>query len=159
MANLNRIILVGRLTADLESRSTMDGIPMAKFRLAVGRPQGGDDFFDVIAWRREAESLDGKAQKGTMVLVEGRIQIRSFEDQSGQRRWVTEVVARKVQVLEKANPSTEPFDKLRAAPSGVEVLRIGAEGSRSTDAQGSTSLGKEASATLDEASLADDLPF
>jgi len=128
VANLNRIILVGRLTADLESRSTMDGIPMAKFRLAVGRPQGGDDFFDIIAWRREAENLGGKVQKDTMLLVEGRIQIRSFEDQSGQRRWVTEVVARNVQILDQA--------KVSGPVSSMPESEI-----------------------IDEASLADDLPF
>lgn len=103
MANLNRIILVGKLTADPETRTTMDGIPMTKFRLEVGRqPQSGTDFIDIIAWRRVAEVCSDYLKKGRLVLVEGRIQIRSFEDQTGQRRWATEVVARNVQMLEKS---------------------------------------------------------
>ena len=106
MANLNRIILVGRLTADPEGRSTMDGIPMTKFRLAVARQFGGTDFIDVIAWRRAAEVASQYLKKGKLVLVEGRIQIRSFEDQAGQRRWATEVVAGNVAMLDKAPAAT-----------------------------------------------------
>lgn len=102
MANLNRIILVGRLTADPLSRATSEGLPMTKFRLAVNRPQGGADFIDIIAWQKLAEVCGEYLKKGQLVLVEGRIQIRSFEDQSGQRRWVTEVVARNMQMLEKS---------------------------------------------------------
>ena len=119
MANLNRIILIGRLTADPEARTTMDGIPMAKFRLAVNRQrQSGTDFVDVIAWRRAAEVCSDYLKKGILVLVEGRIQIRSFEDQTGQRRWATEVVARNVQMLDKAqaaetrNPQPESSEEL-----------------------------------------------
>ena len=107
MANLNRIILVGKLTSDPESRSTTEGIPLSKFRLAVNRPQGGADFIDVVAWRQVAEICAQQFKKGQMVLVEGRIQIRSFEDQSGQRRWVTEVVAGKAQMLENSKVQEE----------------------------------------------------
>ncbi|MDD5382677.1 MAG: single-stranded DNA-binding protein [Candidatus Margulisbacteria bacterium] len=102
MANLNRIILAGRLAADPEVRSTLDGQPMAKFRLAVDRPQGGADFFEIIAWRRLAEICRDYLKKGLPVLVEGRIQIRSYEDQSGQRHWATEIVARTVTTLDKS---------------------------------------------------------
>ena len=103
MANLNRIILVGRLTSDPEARTTLEGLPMTKFRLAVGRQQqSGTDFIDVIAWRKLAEICGDHLKKGQLVLVEGRIQIRSFEDQTGQRRWATEVVARNMQMLESS---------------------------------------------------------
>ncbi len=116
MANLNRIILVGRLTADPETRTTMDGIPMAKFRLAVGRQQqSGTDFIDVIAWRRVAEVCSDYLKKGRLVLVEGRIQIRSFEDQTGQRRWATEVVARNVQMLDKTESRKQKPENSGAA--------------------------------------------
>ena len=103
MANLNRIILVGRLTDDPESRLTVNGLPVANFRLAVNRPFGNDnstDFIDIIAWRKLAEVSGEYLKKGKLVLVEGRIQNRSFEDQTGQRRWVTEVVARNMTMLE-----------------------------------------------------------
>ena len=101
MANLNRIILVGQLVADPEVRSTLDGVPMAKFRLAVNRPFGGTDFIDLVAWRKEAEVSGQQLSKGQLVLIEGWIQVRSFEDQTGQRRWATEVVARMIQTLDK----------------------------------------------------------
>lgn len=113
MANLNCIILVGRLTSDPEARVTLDGLPMTKFRLAVERQQGGTDFFDVIAWRRLAEICSDYLKKGQLVLVEGRIQIRTFEDQTGERRWVTEVVARNMRMLEKsqvASPGSQVED-------------------------------------------------
>ncbi len=107
MANLNRIILVGRLTADPEARSTMEGLLMAKFSLAVNRPFGGTDFIDIVAWRKEAEICRDYLKKGQMILVEGRIQVRSFEDQAGQRRWATEVVARSIQMMEKSQSQAE----------------------------------------------------
>ena len=106
MANLNRIIIVGRLTADPEARLTTDGLPLTKFRLAVSRPTGGEnevDFIDIVAWRRLAEVCGEYLKKGRLVLVEGRIQNRSFEDQSGQRKWVTEVVAKNMTMLDSSN--------------------------------------------------------
>jgi single-strand DNA-binding protein len=105
LANLNRIILVGRLVADPEARLTVDGLPMTKFRLAVTRPMGtenGVDLIDIVAWRRLAEVCGEYLKKGQLVLVEGRIQNRSFDDQTGQRRWVTEVVAKNMTMLEKS---------------------------------------------------------
>jgi len=107
MANLNRIILVGRLTSDPEARFTVDGTPMTKFRMAVDRFQKeglppSADFIDIVSWRRLAEVCGQYLKKGQLVLVEGRIQIRSFNDESGQRKWATEVVARNMQMLEKA---------------------------------------------------------
>jgi single-strand DNA-binding protein len=84
----------------------MDGLAMAKFRLAVARPnigQGGTDFIDVVAWRKVAEDCGDKLRKGQLVLVEGRIQNRSYDDQTGKKRWVTEVVARNVVTLGKSS--------------------------------------------------------
>ena len=107
MANLNRIILIGRLTADPEGRTTTDGMAVTKFRLAVERPATGAqkednvDLIDIVTWQRLAEVCSQYLKKGRLVLVEGRIQNRSFEDQSGQRRWVTEVVARNMTMLDK----------------------------------------------------------
>jgi single-strand DNA-binding protein len=148
VANLNRIILVGRLTADPEGRATMDGIPMTKFRLAVARQFGGTDFIDVIAWRRVAEVCSDYLKKGRLVLVEGRIQIRSFEDQTGQRRWATEVIARNVQMLDKTSTSSVESSNVQGpkSPAGKEDLTsdIGPE------------TGEEAVEDID---LASDLPF
>ena len=106
MANLNRIILVGRLTADPEARTTTDGLPMTKFRLAVNRPMatGAEnvDFVDIVTWKKVAEVSGQYLKKGQLVLVDGRIQNRTFEDQTGQKRWVTEVIAQNMTMLEKS---------------------------------------------------------
>jgi single-strand DNA-binding protein len=128
LANLNRIILVGRLTADPEVRSTLDGLPMAKFRLAVNRQAGGGrdngtDFIDVVAWRRLAEVCGDYLKKGRLVLVEGRIQIRTFEDQTGQRRWATEVVARNMQMLDRTStPGRQPEARDAGPEAGEEFV-------------------------------------
>jgi single-strand DNA-binding protein len=106
LANLNRIILVGRLTADAEGKTVAGGEAMARFRLIVDRPfgQGAEahDQIDIVAWRGVAEPVVEQGKKGALALVEGRIQNRSFDDQSGQRRWVTEVVARSVSFLDRS---------------------------------------------------------
>jgi single-strand DNA-binding protein len=107
---------VGRLTDNPEVRYTVDGTPITKFRLAVDRDHRKDethqvDFINIIAWRRLAEVCGEFLKKGRLVLVEGRIQVRSYDNQSGQRRWVTEVVARDMHMLEKAPQQPE------AAPS------------------------------------------
>lgn len=128
MANVNRIILIGRLTADPEVRSTMDGQAMAKFRLSVGRPQGGADLIEIIAWGRQAEAARDHFKKGKLALAEGRIQIRSFDDQAGQRRWATEVVASRVQLLDAA-PAGQPVpgDDLPMTNEEPEVVDDDAE--------------------------------
>lgn len=108
MASLNRIVLVGRLTADPERRTTADGSALTKFRLMVNRPfagpaaENGVDLIDIIAWKKIEESGGQELKKDQLVLVEGRIQVRSYDDQSGQRKWVTEVVARGMITLDKA---------------------------------------------------------
>jgi single-strand DNA-binding protein len=122
LANLNRIILVGRLTADPEGRSTADGTAVTKFRLAVDRPAAGvkrednTDFIDVVTWQRLAEVSAQYLKKGRLVLVEGRVQNRSFEDQSGQRRWVTEVVARNMTMLEGREPRAASHEPENSGP-------------------------------------------
>lgn len=104
MANLNRIILVGKLVSDPEAKFTVEGVPMTKFKLAVdryhkeGTPQA-TDFIDIIAWRRLAEICGEYLKKESLILLEGRIAIRSFDDQAGTRKWVTEVIARNMQML------------------------------------------------------------
>ena len=113
---LNRIILIGRLTRDSELRYVPSGQPVASFTLAVDRPfvnqQGerGTDFIDIVAWRRLAEQVTQHLSKGRLVAVEGRLQIRSYETQDGQKRKVAEVVADAVRFL----------DRKGAAPAAVE---------------------------------------
>jgi single-strand DNA-binding protein len=105
----NRIILIGRLTRDPELRYVPSGAPVASFTLAVDRPfrdQQGNretDFIDVVAWRKLAEQVSQYMSKGRMVAVEGRLQIRSYETQDGQKRKVAEVVADGVRFLDRAD--------------------------------------------------------
>jgi single-strand DNA-binding protein len=114
MASLNRIVLVGRLTGDPDAKSTVEGLPVTRFRLAVdrfqreGSPQA-TDFIDVVTWRKLAEVSAAHLKKGRLVLVEGRIQIRSYDDQSGQKKWVTEVVGRSIQFLDGSQAETGPM--------------------------------------------------
>jgi single-strand DNA-binding protein len=105
---LNRVVLIGRLTKDPESQYTPNGIAVAKFRIAVDRPtknaETGEretDFIDIVAWRRTAEFVTQYLTKGRLVAVEGRLQIRNFVGQDGQRRYFTEVVADNVEGLDR----------------------------------------------------------
>jgi len=103
VASLNKIIIVGNLTSDPETRLAMDGVSVAKFKMTVSSYPGTDqsiNFIEVIAWRRLAEVCGQYLKKGKLVLVEGRLQIRAYEDQSGQRKWATEVVASNMQMLD-----------------------------------------------------------
>ena len=104
MANLNRIILIGKLTNDPEVRFTVEGIQVAKFQVNVERfAQEGapkqSDTIDIIAWRKLAEVCGQSLKKDKPVLIEGRIQVRTFENESGVRKWATEVVARSIKTL------------------------------------------------------------
>ena len=102
---LNRVVLIGRLTRDPELRETSSGIAVANFALAVERDyknQAGEkevDFIDVQVWRKLAEVVANNLQKGRLVAVEGRLQVRSYE-KDGQKRKVVEVVADRVQFLD-----------------------------------------------------------
>jgi len=106
---------VGRLVADPESRATVEGQAVSKFKLAVTRPgigqgEANTDFIDIVAWGKLAEVCTQYLKKGKLTLVDGRIQNRSFEDQSGQRRWVTEVIARSMTMLDRAATEKVPAE-------------------------------------------------
>ncbi|WLR41872.1 single-stranded DNA-binding protein [Bacillus carboniphilus] len=106
---LNRVVLVGRLTKDPELRYTPNGVAVATFTLAVNRTftnQQGEreaDFINCVVWRRQAENVANFLNKGSLAGVDGRLQSRSYEDQSGRRVFVTEVVGDSVQFLEPKN--------------------------------------------------------
>ena len=102
----NRIVLIGRLARDPELRYLPSGAPVAGFTLAVDRPfknQAGEretDFVTITTWRKLAEQASRYLDKGRLVAVEGRLQIRSYETQDGQRRKVAEVVADGIRFLD-----------------------------------------------------------
>jgi single-strand DNA-binding protein len=103
---LNSVVLVGRLTKDAELRYTPNNQAVATFSLAVNRPfknQNGDreaDFINCVIWRQQAENLANWAKKGALIGITGRIQTRNYENQQGQRVYITEVVANNFQLLE-----------------------------------------------------------
>ena len=96
---LNKIFIMGRLTRDPELRRTQSGTPVTSFSLAVDRDfksQSGEketDFIDVVAWRQTAEFVARYFTKGRMAVVEGRLQIRDWQDRDGNKRRSAEVVA------------------------------------------------------------------
>ena len=106
---INSVCLVGRLTRDPELKYTGNNIAVASFSLAVNRnfkDANGEreaDFINCVIWRQQAENLANWAKKGALIGITGRIQTRSYENQQGQRVYVTEVVAENFQMLESRN--------------------------------------------------------
>lgn len=106
---INNVVLVGRTTKDPELRYTPSNVAVATFSLAVNRTfkdANGEreaDFINCVIWRQQAEHLANWAKKGALIGITGRIQTRSYENQQGQRVYVTEVVAENFQMLESRN--------------------------------------------------------
>lgn len=126
---MNKIILLGRLVKDPECRYTQAGKCVASFTLAVNRPfKGADgkneaDFIPVVLWDKTAEVVGNNVKKGQRLLVEGRLQIRSYDAQDGGKRWVTEVVGGSVEFIEKKEQSgASGFEDMgQAVPFDEEI--------------------------------------
>lgn len=147
---LNRVILIGRLTADPELRYTPNGVGVCTFTLAVNRSfsnQAGEraaDFIDIVTWRQLAETCANYLGKGRLVAIEGRIQVRSYETQDGQKRKAVEVVADSVKFLERGQGQGS------AAPS---------ERKKSHDGDGWEALGREVEVGDVDMVEDDEIPF
>jgi single-strand DNA-binding protein len=121
----NHIVLVGRLVADPELRQTQAGVPVTSFRIAVDRPKSRDgekqtDFFGVSIWRQRAERAAEFLQKGRLVLIAGRVQIREYTDRDNNKRTAVDVVADDFQMLD-SRPTGEGGQRgaaPAAAPAG-----------------------------------------
>lgn len=101
MASVNRAVLVGRLTKDVEVRKTQSGLSVAQITVAIDNGKGKPaDFINCVVWRQSADFLGQYAGKGYLVSVDGRITTRSYES-NGQRVYITEVTAEYVQILAK----------------------------------------------------------
>ena len=104
---MNHIVIIGRLTKDPELRYTPNGVAVGSFTVAVDRPFNGAkgereaDFIPVVVWQKLAENCANHLKKGRLVAVEGRLQIRSYDTQDGQKRRVAEIVASNVQFLDR----------------------------------------------------------
>ncbi len=117
---LNKVIIMGRLTADPELKQISSGVSVTSFRVAVERnyvPQGGErqaDFINVVAWKGTAEHVARWFSKGRMICVEGSLQTRQYVDKTGANRTATEVIAENVYFTgEKAQDSGNSFQQNR----------------------------------------------
>jgi single-strand DNA-binding protein len=119
---MNRVVMVGRLTKDVDLRYTPAGKPVANFTLAVNRPfknQNGEqeaDFISVVVWNKQAENAANYLKKGSLAGVDGRIQTRNYEGQDGKRVYVTEVLAESVSFLEPKGNSTPQSERSENKP-------------------------------------------
>ena len=152
--NLNKVILCGRLTADPELRQTNSGIAVVRFTLAVNRrtsrnadgsqAQPQADFISVVAWRERAEFISRYFRKGSALCVTGSIQTSSWQDQQGQKRYATEVVADEAMFVDSKN----------------ENGNTAAGGQYGADSYNAPSYSSPASApNFEELKTDDDLPF
>ena len=110
MAALNKVILIGRLTANPELKQTSGGNAVTSFTIAVDRPATKDgkketDFINIVAWRKTAEFVSKYFSKGSAIIVCGSIQTRSWKDADGKTRYATEVVASEVSFAESKKAS------------------------------------------------------
>nr|DAO61058.1 MAG TPA: Single strand binding protein [Caudoviricetes sp.] len=105
---INNVVVVGRLTRAVDLRYTSNGTAYASFTLATDRDfknQNGEretDFINCVMWRKPAENLANYTRKGSLIGIEGRIQTRNYDNQQGQRVYVTEVLAERFHFLESA---------------------------------------------------------
>ena len=149
--NFNKVILGGRLTSDPELKQTQTGIPVVSFTVAVNRRFAGKDapqqadFFNVTAWRATAEFVTRYFKKGSSICVVGSLQNRSWEDQQGQKRYATDIVADEVQFV----------DSRSEGPAAG-----GAQSGYTPDAYSAPSFASAPSApNFEEVASDDDLPF
>ncbi len=154
--NLNKVFLIGRLTGDPQLRSTKGGQQVAVFSIATNRvwndknnqKQEQVEYHNVVVWGRQAEVAARFLLKGQVVLVEGRIQSRDYEDKAGVKRKVTEIVAERVQFGPKAGGG------------GVGAPRAnGKEHTAETLAEQKSPLEEIPTINIDEEIKPEDLPF
>lgn len=118
---INKVVLVGRLTKPVDLRYTSNGVAFGSFSIAVNRNftnQQGEretDFINCVIWRKSAENFANFTRKGSLVGIEGRIQTRNYENQQGQRVYVTEILVENFSLLESKSVTeqrpVEPMNK------------------------------------------------
>ena len=173
MNDINRVVLIGRLTRDPELRKTQSGTNVCSFTIAVNRRPNQDgsqeaDFINCVAWNKLADTLSLYQRKGNRLAVEGRVQVRTYDNQQGQRVYVTEVIAENVEFLTpRSDPNEQNYQGVTntyQAQNYVQNQTYGAQTNYQSNqnVQYAQSLTQEAekaneSDPLDIAS--DDLPF
>lgn len=123
---INNVVLIGRLTRDVELRYTPNNVAVGAFTLAVNRNfknqatgEREADFINCVIWNKQAENLANWTKKGHLIGITGRIQTRSYENQQGQRVYVTEVVAESFQALEKRDNTANYSSMDEQMPPGM----------------------------------------
>ena len=140
MSGVNKAILIGHLGADPEMRSTASGTAVASFSLATteryndksGERQERTEWHRIVVWARLAEICNQYLKKGKQVYIEGRIQTRQWEDQSGNKRYTTEIVANNMTMLGRAGDSQSDFPSQKS-PSSDPAPQDGGPGGAGAD--------------------------
>lgn len=105
---MNKVILIGRMTKNAEVRYTQSNKAVAQFSLAINRPGNKEtDFINIVAWDKLGEIVQKYTHKGSLVAVEGRLQTRTYEDNNGNKKYITEVVANNINLLEPKNKRSQ----------------------------------------------------
>ncbi len=151
MASFNKVILMGNLTQDPELKQTASGVSVCSFSIAVNRRFGKNeqgqqtvDFINIVAWRQQAEFVNRYFKKGNPILVCGQLQTRTWNDNQGQKRYVTEVIADEVTFTTPAAGNT-------TAPAQG--------GGYTPDAYGAASFNNAGNTSFEEIPGDSDLPF
>lgn len=122
MADLNKVILIGRITADPELKQSQSGLSVCSFSIGINRRTKGDqgqqtvDFLNIVAWRRQAEFVCKYFKKGQAILICGQIQTRSYTDKQNNKRTAVEVVADEVSFVGNKESSTEAKNEAPTQP-------------------------------------------
>ena len=155
MASFNKVILIGNMTADPELKQTAAGISVCSFSIAVNRRfakadqgQQNVDFINIVTWRQQAEFVSRYFKKGNPILICGQLQTRSWNDNQGQKRYATEVVADEVSFVASATQNG----------AGAPGAPIQSGSSYTPEAYGAPTF-NSAGATFEEIPNDGDLPF
>lgn len=163
--DLNKSMIIGRLTRDPEIRSTQSGQNVANFSVATGRQwtdkgtgqkKEQTEFHNVVAWGRLADICQQYLKKGNQVYIEGRLQTRSWDDQSGTKRYRTEIIANEMIMLGGRNQGGGNAAPAQAAPAGGFNAPAAAPAQQAADDQGTP----PPAAGADEETISiEDIPF
>ena len=160
MASLNKVLLIGYLTADPELKQTQSGIAVCSFRIGVSRRFSKDkesDFIDIVTWRQQAEFVSKYFRKGSPILVVGSLQGRSWTDQNNQMRYTLEVVADEVSFVESKGGNSS-YGQSAPAQGGSMSGAPSYESNAGFNQQPSFTP-DNTSAKYEDLSSDDDLPF
>jgi single-strand DNA-binding protein len=161
MVSFNRVVLAGNLTQDPELRFTQQGVPVANLSIAVNRVRSKSeavDFFNVSAWRELGERVANYKKQGDPVLIEGRLQYRTWQTPDGTKRSAVDVVADNVQFLSRSgDPQQQAEVPASANKAPAETTAVGGWGSAKQQAEGNGTDSK-VDEDLKEEDF-DDIPF